>query len=67
MSERERTKPGISVFYPVFNDWGTIGSLVLSTINVLDRVSTHPMSRIEELLPDRWKPLEGADPPGRKG
>jgi transposase len=35
--------------------------------DVLDRVSTHPMSRIEELLPDRWKPLEGADPPGRKG
>jgi hypothetical protein len=35
--------------------------------DVLDRVSTHPHSRIEELLPDRWKPLEGADPPGRKG
>ena len=35
--------------------------------DVLDRVSTHPMSRIEELLPDRWKPLKGADPPGRKG
>lgn len=35
--------------------------------DVLERVSTHPMSRIEELLPDRWKPLEGADPPGRKG
>ena len=35
--------------------------------DVLDRVSTHPMSRIEELLPDRWKPLEAADPPGRKG
>jgi len=35
--------------------------------DVLDRVSTHPMSRIEELLPDQWKPLEGAGPPGRKG
>jgi hypothetical protein len=35
--------------------------------DVLDRVSTHPMSRIEELLPDRWKPLEVTDPPGRKG
>jgi hypothetical protein len=35
--------------------------------DVLDRVSTHPMSRIEELLPDRWKPLEATDPPGRKG
>jgi hypothetical protein len=35
--------------------------------DVLDRVSIHPMSGIEELLPDRWKPLEGADPVGRKG
>ena len=33
--------------------------------DALDRVSTHPMSRIEELLPDRWKPVEAADPPGR--
>ena len=35
--------------------------------DVLQRVSTHPSSRIEELLPDRWKPLEATDPPGRKG
>ena len=35
--------------------------------DVLDRVSTHPNSRIEELLPDRWKPAEVTDPPGRKG
>ena len=35
--------------------------------DVLDRVSTHPHSRIEELLPDRWKPAEVPDPPGRKG
>ena len=35
--------------------------------DVLDRVSTHPNSRIDELLPDRWKPSESADPPGRKG
>jgi transposase len=35
--------------------------------DVLDRVSTHPHSRIEELLPDRWKPAEAPDPPGRKG
>jgi hypothetical protein len=34
---------------------------------VLDRVSTHPNSRIEELLPDRWKPAESPDPPDRKG
>jgi transposase len=35
--------------------------------DVLDRVSTHPNRRIEELLPDRWRLLEAADPPGRKG
>jgi len=35
--------------------------------DVLDRVSTHPNSRIEELLPDRWKPAEMPEPPGRKG
>ena len=35
--------------------------------DVLDRVSTHPNSRIEELLPDRWKPAELTDPSGRKG
>jgi transposase len=34
--------------------------------DVLDRVSTHPNSRIEELLPDRWKPAESTDPSGRK-
>jgi len=33
--------------------------------DVLDRVSTHPNSRIEELLPDRWKPAEWPDPGGR--
>jgi transposase len=35
--------------------------------DVLDRVSTHPNSRIEELLPDRWKPVDAADSSGRKG
>jgi transposase len=35
--------------------------------DVLERVSTHPHNRIEELLPDRWKPAESPDPPGRKG
>jgi transposase len=35
--------------------------------DVLDRVSTHPNSRIAELLPDRWKPAELPDTPGRKG
>jgi transposase len=34
--------------------------------DVLDRVSTHPNSRIEELLPDHWKPAESADPTDRK-
>jgi hypothetical protein len=27
--------------------------------DVLDRVSTHPSSRIAELLPDAWKPAQG--------
>ena len=35
--------------------------------DVLIRVSTHPNSRIEELLPDRWKPAELADPTDRNG
>jgi transposase len=35
--------------------------------DVLDRVSTHPQNRIEELLPDRWKPAEVTDPADRKG
>ena len=35
--------------------------------DVLDRVSTHPNSRIEELLPDLWKPAEPTDSSGRKG
>jgi len=35
--------------------------------DVLNRVSTHPNSRIDELLPDRWTPAEVPDPPGRKG
>ena len=30
--------------------------------DVLIRVSTHPNSRIEELLPDRWKAAESPDP-----
>jgi transposase len=30
--------------------------------DVLDRVSTHPNSRIDELLPDRWTPVEVIDP-----
>jgi hypothetical protein len=28
--------------------------------DVLDRVSTHPAKRIEELLPDRWQELRQA-------
>jgi hypothetical protein len=30
--------------------------------DVLDRVSTHPMSRISELLPDRWQALRQTTP-----
>jgi transposase len=35
--------------------------------DVLARVSTHPHSRIAELLPDRWKPAKAAAAAGRKG
>jgi transposase len=35
--------------------------------DVIGRVSTHPNSRIADLLPDLWKPAESTDPPGRKG
>jgi transposase len=35
--------------------------------DVIERVSTHPNRRIADLLPDRWKPAESPDPPGRKG
>jgi transposase len=35
--------------------------------DLLDRVSTHPNSRIAELLPDRWGKPEATDPAGRKG
>jgi transposase len=35
--------------------------------DVLGRVSTHPNSRIEELLPDRWSSAESAELPDRKG
>jgi len=30
--------------------------------DVLMRVQTHPASRIDELLPDRWKPPDGQAP-----
>jgi transposase len=33
--------------------------------DVLERVSTHPASRIEELLPDRWRELRRADDAAR--
>ncbi len=35
--------------------------------DVLDRVSTHPHSQLEALLPNRWKPAESPDPPDRNG
>jgi len=31
--------------------------------DVLLRIQTHPMSRIDELLPQNWKPVAGAGPP----
>jgi hypothetical protein len=32
--------------------------------DVLDRISTHPARRIEELLPDRWQELRQAGDAG---
>jgi transposase len=34
--------------------------------DMLERVSTHPASRIADLLPDCWKPAESTEPTGRK-
>jgi transposase len=31
---------------------------------VLPRLGTHPVSRIDELLPHRWTPTQPAAPPG---
>ena len=28
--------------------------------DVLDRISTHPFSRLDELLPDQWQKLRGS-------
>lgn len=33
--------------------------------DVLDRISTHPARRIEELLPDRWQALRQAGGPAK--
>ena len=42
----------------------TCGALVVEPLaylrDVLDRISTHPDSRIGELLPDQWKMLQAA-------
>ena len=35
--------------------------------DVLDRISTHPHSRIAELLPNRWQAVQAIDRDGRKG
>ena len=32
--------------------------------DVLDRISTHPAKRIDELLPDRWQELRQANDVG---
>lgn len=31
-------KPGISIFYPFYNDWGTMGSMVLLTLETVERL-----------------------------
>jgi transposase len=42
-------------------EWGIDPQAYLR--DVLDRISTHPASRIEELLPDRWQALRQAGSP----
>ena len=32
-------KPGVSIFYPCYNDWGTMGSMVLLTLQTVERLA----------------------------
>ena len=31
--------PGLSIFFPVYNDWGTIGSMVASAIDTVEKIT----------------------------
>ncbi len=32
-------KAGISIFFPIYNDWGTVASMVISAINTVEKIS----------------------------
>lgn len=34
----EKKKPSVSIFYPCYNDWGTIGSMVLFTLQTVEKL-----------------------------
>lgn len=34
----EQAKPSVSVFYPCYNDWGTMGSMVLLTLQTVEKL-----------------------------
>jgi glycosyltransferase involved in cell wall biosynthesis len=40
MAEPERRTPGLSVFFPAYNDSGTIASLVISALKTAERLTT---------------------------
>ena len=63
--EGGRTAAALMSLCATCKEWGIDPFAYLR--DVLTRVSTHPNSRIEELLPDRWKPAESFDPTDRKG
>ena len=35
---KETDRPYVSIFYPCYNDWGTMGSMVLFTVQVAQRL-----------------------------
>lgn len=61
---RKRRRDRIKVLYRLFakcKHCGVEPSAYLR--NVLERMSAHPHSRLEELLLDRWKPASAAESP----
>ena len=37
-SPRDLARPGVSIFYPCYDDWGTMGSMVLLTLQTVERL-----------------------------
>ena len=38
MSNKKQKNGGVSIFYPCYNDWGTIGSMVLLTLQTVEQL-----------------------------